>query len=114
MRHGRAAVGHGRHPGGPLESSFRGAMGAGGRGEHAGAVGFTGELVVGEFRGCRAVVSLRLLFSLADTRVPRVSRRAGGGSQAWAALCRGPSDPFGPAQYCLSDLISLYSLLFEI
>ena len=42
MRHGRAAVGYGRHPGGPLESSFKGAMGAGGRGEHAGAVGFTG------------------------------------------------------------------------
>ena len=75
VRHGRAAVGHGRHPWSPLESSFRGAMDAGGRGEHAGAVGFTGELAVGEFRSCRAVFPLRPLFSLADARVPFASRR---------------------------------------
>ena len=69
--------------------------------------GSPGELAVGEFHGCRAVVSLRPLFPLADTRVPRASRRAEGGSQAWAALCRGPSELSGPAQYCLSDWISL-------
>ena len=50
-------------------------MGAHSGGEHAGAVGFTGELAVGEFHGCRAVVSLRPLFSLADARVPFASRR---------------------------------------
>lgn len=50
-------------------------MGAHSCGEHAGAVGFTGELAVGEFRSCRAVVSLRPLFSLADARVPFASRR---------------------------------------
>ena len=91
-------------------------MGAHSGGEHAGAVGFTGELAVGEFHGCRAVVSLRPLFPLAVTRVPRVSRRAEGGSQAWAALCRGPSDPFGPTQYCVNELFSfiLYYLKSEM
>ena len=89
-------------------------MGAHSGGEHAGAVGFTGELAVGEFHGCRAVVSLRPLFPLADTWVPRASRRAEGGSQAWAALCRGPSDLFGPAQHCLSDWISLLFFIIEI
>jgi len=52
-------------------------MGAHSGGEHAGAVGFTGELAVGEFHGCRAVVSLRPLFPLADARVPFASRRCG-------------------------------------
>ena len=107
MRHGRAAVGHGRHPGGPLESSFRGAMGAGSRGEHAGAVGFTGGTRRRRISRLPRRRLPRPLFPLADTRVPRASRRAEGGSQAWAALCRGPSDLFGPAQYCLSDWISL-------
>jgi len=50
-------------------------MGAHSCGEHAGAVGFTGELAVGEFRSCRTVVSLRPLFSLADARVPFASHR---------------------------------------
>ena len=75
MRHGRATVGHGRHPWSPLESSFRSAMNAGGRGGHAIALGSTGELAVGEFRSCRAVVSHHPLFSLADAQVPAVSRR---------------------------------------
>ena len=44
-------------------------------GEHAIALGSTGELAVGEFRSCRAVVPLRTLFSLADARVPFASRR---------------------------------------
>ena len=46
-------------------------------GEHAIALGSTGELAVGEFRSCRTVVSLRPLFSLADARVPFASRRCG-------------------------------------
>ena len=50
-------------------------MGAHRCGEQAGAVGFAGGAVVGEFRSCRAVVFLRPLFSLADARVPFVSRR---------------------------------------
>ena len=57
-------------------------MGAHSCGEHAGAVGFTGELAVGEFRSCRAVVSLRPLFSLADARAPFVSRRCCEGTGA--------------------------------
>jgi len=50
-------------------------MDAGGCGGHAFALGSTGEIAVGEFRSCRAIVFLRPLFSLADARVPFVSRR---------------------------------------
>ena len=50
-------------------------MGAHRCGEHAGAVGFAEGAAVGEFHSCRAVVFLRPLFSLADARVPSVSRR---------------------------------------
>ena len=44
-------------------------------GEHVGALRFAGDLAVGEFRSCRAVVPLRPLFSLAGVRAPFVSRR---------------------------------------
>ena len=53
------------------------------------------------------------LFCVFDTGVPRVSRRAEE-SQAWAAPCRGPSGPLGPAQQHLSEMFSIYYLLFEI
>ena len=44
-------------------------------GEHVGALRFAGDLAVGEFRSCRAVVPLRPLFSLAGMRAPFASRR---------------------------------------
>ena len=75
-------------------------MGAHSCGEHAGAVGFTGELAVGEFRSCRAVVPLRPLFSGPFCQPPLLR-----GSRSWAALfwavcahSRGPPNPIELAQ----------------
>ena len=64
---------------------------------HDGAVGFAGEITVGELDHRRADVC-RLPCFVSLTRGPARQSLSRRGSQAWAALCRGPSDPFGPAQ----------------
>ena len=50
MRHGRAAVRHGRRALGLLGSRLRGSIHAGELGEHAGAVEFAGGAAIGEPR----------------------------------------------------------------
>ena len=72
MRHGRAAVLHGRHTLRPLESRLGGSIDSGGHGEHRGTLLVAGEATAGELAPIpRCPMLCSVLVSL--TSGPRLS-----------------------------------------